>query len=151
MARGNWEVKHGHAKRSGRAPEYNVWAKMRARCENPNSPDFKNYGGRGITVCERWAEFPAFLEDMGSRPTKDHTIERVDNDAGYNAENCVWATRDVQGKNRRPRALRASCYRGHPMTDPNVYMRPDGKRGCRVCRQINMANFYERQRSGTHA
>lgn len=151
MARGNWEIKHGHAKRSGRAPEYNVWAKMRARCEKPADGSFKDYGARGISVCPRWSDFSAFMADMGPRPSPSHSIDRIDNDGNYEPNNCRWATRLEQARNRRQRALKPACYRGHPMTEANVYARPDGKRGCRICRQINMANFYDRQRSGTHA
>jgi hypothetical protein len=136
---------HGANVRGNRKPEYNVWAKMRQRCENPNSKDYKNYGGRGIGVCEQWSDFSIFYRDMGDRPSEAHTIERVDNDKGYSPDNCIWATRDVQARNKRPRKLAESCSKGHSLGGDNLYMRPDGKRACRECRRAAMAKFYERK------
>lgn len=100
----NLRLVHGGCKtRGGRTalPEYGVWQSMRRRCGDPADMAFANYGGRGIVVCERWREsLPAFLEDMGSRPTSDHEIDRIDNDRGYEPGNCRWVTRHVQSRNR---------------------------------------------------
>jgi len=82
-------------------PEYRVWGDMRSRCANPRTNHWKNYGGRGITVCERWCRFENFYADMGPRPSAAHTIERKDNDKGYEPDNCKWATRTTQVRNRR--------------------------------------------------
>lgn len=74
---------------------------MHQRCTNPKATGYHNYGGRGITVCERWNDYQAFIEDMGYRPSKDLSIERINNELGYNKDNCKWATRKEQANNKR--------------------------------------------------
>lgn len=76
------------------------WQAMKNRCLNPRDKDWKHYGGRGITVCERWLSFEPFLADMGEAPP-GMTIDRRDNDKGYEPGNCRWATMTVQANNRR--------------------------------------------------
>lgn len=81
--------------------EYRIWSHMKTRCLNPKSRFYHRYGGRGITICTEWQEsFEAFYRDMGPRPTKQHSIEREDNDQGYHPGNCVWALPDAQAGNR---------------------------------------------------
>jgi hypothetical protein len=84
-----------------RTSEYGIWENIVARCTNPKNTAFEHYGARGITLCERWRDFANFYADMGPRPSPKHTVEREDNDRGYEPGNCVWATRSVQQNNRR--------------------------------------------------
>lgn len=92
-------TKHGYGHR--RTPEYNIWKTMRARCTNPNSVSWENYGGRGIGICDRWSDFALFLEDMGERPSKNHSVDRINNSGNYEPGNCRWATQQEQCNNTR--------------------------------------------------
>ena len=86
-------------------PEYRAWKAMKDRCFNPNSKKYPNWGGRGITVCDRWLDFENFLADMGSRPTAKHSLDRIDNDGDYSPKNCRWATKAEQNNNKRTNHL----------------------------------------------
>lgn len=82
-------------------PEYETWCHMRRRCLSKDSADYKRYGGRGIKICEEWNVYETFLKDMGRRPTKSHSIDRIDNDGDYTPKNCKWSTKKEQNRNRR--------------------------------------------------
>jgi len=97
-------VTHGHFG----SPTYISWTAMRSRCRNPRHHAWKNYGGRGITVCARWDRFENFLEDMGERPDGS-SIDRIDHERGYEVGNCRWSDNNTQARNRRTIKLDAAC------------------------------------------
>lgn len=120
-----------------RTPEYSVWQNMKYRCLNPRCRRYKNYGGRGIRVCDKWLTFTGFIADMGIRPTAKHSIERLDNNAGYHLANCVWATRQEQQRNTR-------IYRNNTTGLPGVYR--EKNRTCRAWiwidgKQIHLGSY----------
>jgi len=183
---------------------------MRMRCTRPKTTGYKNYGGRGITVCARWNVFENFLDDMGL-PKSGESLDRVDPNGNYEPSNCRWATMEVQSNNRRnslkvtfdgetmslaqwsrktgiPRttlvrryndgctpaeilqkehrpndleiarkALVAkwrrekSCKKGHEYTPETLYITPQGRRGCKVCRLVNKRAFNAKARAVRHA
>jgi hypothetical protein len=89
--------KHGKT----RTDEHSIWLGILARCSNPNVISYHNYGGRGISVCDRWKTFLNFLDDMGPRPSKKHSIDRINPDGNYEPSNCRWATQIEQFRNKR--------------------------------------------------
>lgn len=91
-------LKHGLSTSS----EFEIWSGIKKRCNNPKAECYRNYGGRGITVCERWDKsFQSFLEDVGLRPSSRHSLDRIDNNRGYEPANVRWATRKQQANNMR--------------------------------------------------
>ncbi len=93
----NIKITHGLS----RTLTYKSWSSMMQRCFNANNTNYKDYGGRGIIVCERWLIYENFLEDMGSRPDKLLSIDRIDTDGNYELSNCKWSTQKEQNINRR--------------------------------------------------
>lgn len=95
-------LRHGHARgRKGGSLTYKSWRSMLSRCYRDSSSGFHNYGGRGITVCERWRVFEHFLSDMGERPSLNLSLDRIDNNGNYEPGNCKWSTRSEQATGRR--------------------------------------------------
>lgn len=101
----NGYAKHGLCGSSS----YVSWYNLRQRCLNSDSPNYHNYGGRGIFICKRWIKFKNFYKDMGPRP-KGTSIDRIDNNGDYNPKNCRWATPKEQGRNTR--LTNILCYKG---------------------------------------
>lgn len=101
-------------------PLYPTWSSMKARCYNKNNNRYKHYGGRGIKVCDRWKNsFKNFLEDMGEKPSKNHSLDRINVNGNYEPENCKWATGSEQAINKR----QITQYKNiHKRKDRNRYI-----------------------------
>lgn len=112
---------HGYTRNGKKTKEYLAINNIIARCTNPKNPMYKHYGGRGITVCDRWRNQPGtFVEDMGYRPSDKHSIERIDVNGNYEPSNCKWATATEQSRNQRPSCNNTTGVRG-------VSVHPNGK------------------------
>lgn len=101
---------------------YSTWFGIISRCTNEHDSAYANYGGRGITVCKEWLDFLNFKKDIGDKPTNYHSLDRIDNNKGYNPENVRWAIREVQNRNQR--------------------LRKDNKFGVRGVRQLSCGNYF---------
>jgi hypothetical protein len=153
-----------------------IWRNMIRRCHNPESHDYPRYGGRGIKVCEAWRNsFQRFCEDIGPRPSAEHSVDRYpNNDGDYEPGNCRWATRKEQAANRdwpndawratRPAVLKRAnaariakftaethCKFGHEFTVENTYTQSNGCRGCRTCQKRRQREFYLRTKQANAA
>jgi len=148
-------------------PLYGIYNEMLHRCRNPSHPRWSSYGGRGITVCERWrSDFWTFVADMGPRPEgvgptgrAAFVLDRKDNDGNYEPENVRWATALQSGENRRLsliphsgtfwlgamggeyNASKSHCIAGHEFTPANTYRDKGGKRRCRTCNRLALRAY----------
>ena len=118
-----------------KTPEYKAWMAMNERCANPKHKYYEYYGGRGIVVCELWRDsFQVFYDDMGPRPSTKHSLDRIDNAAGYSPNNCRWATKSEQQNNMR--SNRAITYEGITLNLSQWARRMGISNDC-LCRRLN--------------
>lgn len=142
---------HGHSVGGTMTPTYRAWRAMKYRCYVETCSFYPLYGGRGITVCDRWLEsFENFLADMGERPKepKGLSLDRIDNDGDYEPGNCRWATAKQQARNRRD-STASHCQRGHEWTAENTYVH-SGKRHCRACRHLSYSRQKQKRQGATN-
>ncbi len=122
-------LRHGECTGSLRSAEHRIWTGMLSRCKRD-----PRYAGRGITVCERWIVFENFLADMGRRPTPTHSLDRIDNDRGYEPDNCRWATPTEQARNTRRTKLSVAVVR-------EIHRRyTNGESGPAIERSLGLSN-----------
>lgn len=130
-------LKHGYAKRGQVKAEWQAWNHMIQRCTNPHDKHYHDYGSRGITVCQRWADsFEAFLADMGPKPGRKLSLDRIENDKNYEPGNCRWATTKQQSQNRR--GLQMITFRGETLCLNEWARRVGLKRTTLAARLLNL-------------
>jgi hypothetical protein len=112
--RRDWASDNSRTHGRSKTPEHGIWLGIKRRCLDPTNPAYDRYGGRGITICERWLQFENFYADMGPRPEPSLSIDRVKNDLGYSPDNCIWATRKEQANNTRRNVI--LTHNGQTMT-----------------------------------
>jgi len=95
------DITHGLTRKGKVVPEYWIWRGIKQRCLDIKHEHYENYGGRGITICDEWLDFETFYKQMGARPSKGYSINRINNDEGYYPGNCEWTTQDIQMHNTR--------------------------------------------------
>lgn len=130
-----------------RTSTYRIWAGMRTRCQNHKSPEYKDYGARGIKVCDKWQKFAGFYDDMGDRPPK-YTIERIDFNGNYEKSNCKWATVTENLRNRRcvklnmekANEIRELCKNGATQNETGLKYNITQNWVSRIVRHINWKN-----------
>lgn len=114
-------IKHGYARAGQVIREYMIWAGIIQRCENRNLPEYPYYGGRGIRVCDRWRNsFVNFFDDMGPRPSKDYSIDRINPDGNYTPENCRWITRSENSKRARRNKKSKYVVKGETLVEASM-------------------------------
>lgn len=133
-------LRHGHARRGRKSRAYVCWNNMRSRCGDPSNHRFSDYGGRGITVCERWQVFENFLTDMGE-PEAGKTIDRVDVNGNYEPGNCRWADDREQRFNKRSNRLLTFLGRTQPL---NAWAEELGVPRTRIWARLNLGWSAER-------
>lgn len=107
------KIKHGASCRDNTTIEYKAWSNMKDRCLNEKNKAYKNYGGRGIKICEKWINsFEQFVSDMGHRMTSEQSLDRIDNDGDYEPINCRWATNSEQNRNKRTKVNKKTKTKG---------------------------------------
>lgn len=133
-----------------RTPTYKIWVGMRKRCNNPLCHSYPYYGGRGITYSDEWNSYEQFLADMGERPD-GYSLDRINPEGNYCAENCRWIPISQQQSNRRPiiwsKSLKTHCPYGHEYSGSNVRLTKYGHRVCKTCH--NLAEVKRRARLKT--
>ena len=131
----------GFCKRLSGTPEHNSWKNMHYRCYGANTPNYHNYGGRGIKV--NFTSFKQFFDEVGPRPAAGYSIDRINNEGHYEPGNVRWATWKQQANNKRPRKStpaglrRTHCSAGHELTLDNVYLGARGSRRCKLCAKLD--------------
>lgn len=132
------KAQHGHNRRStGQSPTYKSWRNMLKRCNDPKQTGYKNYGGKGIKVCEAWKSFDAFLADMGERP-EGKTLDRIDGNGDYTKENCRWMDMREQANNRSNNHLLTHDGETHTVAEwARILGIPDGTIRARLFRGLS--------------